>query len=262
MSVFRARSLLSYLLKGRSKYYIHSPYVYEFAEAVLADKRHFYAFDEIADLRRELSESKQEIRMEELGAGSHSKLDQSNMRKVSEVCKKMAVRARYGRLLFRLSNHFQPRNILELGTSLGIGTAYLSKGALSAQTTSIEGCSDLHQLSRENLDSIGLEQVELLKGDFDLVLPEFLKGQGELDMVFLDGNHRYEPTMRYLGWMLEHAHEGSLFVMDDIHWSREMEEAWEAAKALPQVQISIDLFQFGLLFFRTGQVKEHFRLYY
>ncbi len=255
------KSLFRYLLVGKTKYYLHSPLVYQFAEDVLSDKRKFYAFDQIEDLRRQLLRSSEKLTVTDFGAGSHS--GKGKERKIKEICKSMAVRPRYGRLLFRLANHWKSERILELGTSLGIGTAYLAKARTSAEIISLEGCPAIAAEAQRNLESLGLENVELIVGDFANTLPQVLqKSRQSFDLVYLDGNHRYEPTLQYWELLQNHLQESSVVIMDDIHWSIEMERAWEEIKGRTEVTFSIDLFQFGLLFFQQGIAKEHFSLYY
>jgi predicted O-methyltransferase YrrM len=82
----------------------------------------------------------------------------------------------------------------------------------------------------------------------------------KLDLVFFDGNHQKVPTLDYFHHCLTKAHENSIFIFDDIHWSSEMDEAWQQIQGHEQVSLTIDLFQFGLVFFRKGIAKQHFTL--
>jgi len=80
------------------------------------------------------------------------------------------------------------------------------------------------------------------------------------DLIYFDGNHQKEASLHYFEKLLPLAHNDSVFIFDDIHWSREMEEAWEQIKAHPRVRVSIDTFYWGLVFFRKEQEKEHFSI--
>jgi hypothetical protein len=66
--------------------------------------------------------------------------------------------------------------------------------------------------------------------------------------------------MRYFEWLLPHVNEHTFLIFDDIHWSAEMERAWKEIKQHPEVQQTIDFFRVGMVFFRKGQVKQHFIL--
>jgi predicted O-methyltransferase YrrM len=166
-------------------------------------------------------------------------------------------------LLFRLVNHFQPATTLELGTSLGLTTAYLAAANSRQQVITFEGCPNTAAVARETFEKLELKNVRLVEGNLDQTLPATLAGLTKpVDFVFFDGNHRYEPTLRYFEQCLAKAHENSVFVLDDIHWSAEMEQAWEAIKAHSAVTVTVDLFYVGLVFFRKTQPRQDFWLRY
>jgi len=198
------------------------------------------------------------IEVTDLGAGS-SQL-KGIKRKVSDLAKYSAKSAKYGQLLYRLSAHFKPFNILELGTSFGISTLYLSLGNEDATTTTMEGCPEIAALAKKHFSSLNSNRIEVITGDFGKALPAYLQKNNRLDLVFFDGNHRREPTLEYFRLCLEKANDNSLFIFDDIHWSEEMEEAWAEIKNHPSVTVTIDLFFVGLVFFRKGQEKQHFSI--
>ena len=90
-----------------------------------------------------------------------------------------------------------------------------------------------------------------------------MKTQNALGLVFFDGNHRKDATLRYFNQCLEKANEDSIFIFDDIHWSEEMQDAWKEIKAHPQITLALDVFQFGICFFRKEKLaKEEFLLRY
>ncbi len=254
----RISELSKYLLKGKSKYYLHSPFIYQFAEEILSDNRHFYAFDDIEAVRKILLKDNRNIEVHDFGAGRQS---QSSKRKISQIAKKAGIANRYGRLLFRLTNHFKPSNMLELGTSLGLSSLYQSKGNPNVSLISIEGCPNIAQIALENMQRLNAN-VHIIKGDFDSCLEEVLQSYESLSYVYFDGNHQKEPTLKYFEQCLSKRTEDSIFVFDDIHWSPDMSEAWNTIKAHPKVTISIDLFQLGIVFFKKDQAKQDFILWY
>ena len=198
------------------------------------------------------------IEVTDLGAGSSQ--HKGIKRKVRDIAKYSAKSAKYGQLLYRLSSHFHPSQILELGTSLGISTLYLSLGNEYATITTIEGCPEIAALAKKHFSSIHNSPIEVIIGDFRKALPVYLQKNSGLDLVFFDGNHRREPTLEYFRLCLEKANADSLFIFDDIHWSEEMEEAWAEIKNHPDVTVTLDLFFIGLVFFRKGQQKQHFTI--
>lgn len=202
--------------------------------------------------------NKRTIEVKDFGAGSS--VLKTNTRKVKDIVRHSAKPAKYAQLLFRLVNYFQPKTILELGTSLGISTLYLAMANSKTKVISIEGSETIATLARENFKLLNVENIELIIGNFDKVLPAQLQKINCADFVFFDGNHRKTPTLSYYEQCLHYAHNNSVFVFDDIHWSQEMEEAWQTIKQHPRVTITIDLFFMGLVFFKTEQAKEHFVL--
>ncbi len=188
--------------------------------------------------------------------------EQANKRKVSTIAKRTSIAPRYGKLLFRFVNYFQPNNILELGTSLGISTLYQAAGNLNASVTTIEGCPNIAKIAESNFEALNIENISLHVGNFDECLSVILKDFEKLDYVFIDGNHQMEATLRYFELILEKVHDGSIFVFDDIHWSSDMSNAWKSIINNKQVSLSLDFYQLGVIFFRKGQAKEHFKLWY
>ena len=257
-----------FLFKGFIDFYreahtannIHSPFVYELANAVLEDDRTFYAFPIIEQLREKLLADNVLLPIEDLGAGS--KADPKMLRSVSSVARHSAVEARVGRMLFRLVNWRKPRHILELGTSLGISTLYQATGALSAPVTTVEGCTSIAQVAEQNFHRTGFSKIRLINDSFDRALDILLReSTAGFDYVFLDGDHRSGSSIRYFERILPSLHQDSLFLLADIYWSQEMKTAWQELCRHPAVSLSIDLFHFGILFFRKEQrTQQHFRI--
>lgn len=200
------------------------------------------------------------IEILDLGAGSRR--NKSNHRKISSIAKNAEKPARFGALFYRLTHYFKPRIILELGTSLGLTTAYFAKAAPDARIITMEGCPETARLASRNFAELGVGSVEIVVGNIDQTLPAWLRSQqsGGVDLIFFDANHRFEPTLRYFEEALPYAHEASVFIFDDIYWSTEMTRAWERIKAHPKVSVTIDLFWVGLVFFKKEQAKENFVL--
>jgi predicted O-methyltransferase YrrM len=238
---------------------VHSPFVYDFIRKVLMDQRNFYSYDLIESCRKEMLQDNRVLNVEDFGAGS--RLRKTNQRKVSEIAQSSLKPKKFGQLIFRIINYYAPENVLELGTSLGITTAYLASGNTKARVHTMEGSKEIARIARSNFEQLQLSQIEVMVGNFDDILPSFLAAQNSLDFVFIDGNHRQEPTLRYFQQLLPKTHENSILIFDDIHWSAEMEAAWKEIQAHPQVMVTIDLFFIGLVFFRKEQkVKQHFSI--
>ena len=248
---------LQYYWRAKTRYSLHSPFVYELMEKTVEDSRDFYAFPIIESLRRLLLRDDTLVNITDYGAGS--KVESASSRTVCSLARHSAVSPATGRLLFRLVNFLKPSTLLEMGTSLGISTAYQAAAALRSTMITIEGCPETAALAQQHFQQLNLPNVRLLTGPFREKLPEALQKLQKLDYLYLDGDHRHGASLEYFEQCLPYAHAGSVFVIADIHWSGEMEDAWREMRRHPRVGLSVDLFHLGLLFFREEQrEKEHF----
>ena len=238
---------------------IHSPFVVDFVKKVMNDSRHFYAFDPIEQMRKSLLVNNQVLTIEDFGAGS--KATKSNKRKVSDIARSALKPKKFGQLMFRTVNHFRANNIIELGTSLGITTAYLASANLNGNVYTFEGAKQVAAIAKQTFDSLSINNIQVIEGNFDDTLQKQLNKISCVDLAFVDGNHRKKPTIQYFEQLLAKSTESSVFIFDDIHWSKEMEEAWEYIKQHSAVTLTIDLFFIGIVFFRKEQkVPQHFTI--
>lgn len=262
--MYQLLAYLRYWLHSGNAHGLHSPFVYGLYTTVICHDGKFAAYARVEKRRQALLASDEVLEVCDFGAGSRLGGAGTRRRAVRDIARHAAKPPRLGQLLFRLVNHFQPATVLELGTSLGLTTAYLASAATRAQVLTYEGCPATAAVARVTFAELGLHNAQLIEGNLDQTLPATLAALGPtpLDFVFFDGNHRYEPTLRYFEQCLANAHENSVFVLDDIHWSEEMERAWAAIKAHPAVTVTVDVFYMGLVFFRKKQPRQDFRLRY
>ncbi|MEM9053420.1 MAG: class I SAM-dependent methyltransferase [Bacteroidota bacterium] len=251
-----AKAYLKYRLKAQKRHGVHSPFVYDLSEEVI-HKRGAANTDAIEALRKELALDSSRIKIEDYGAGS--RVNENNERTIAEIAKVSASPKKMAQLLQRLVSYLGLENVLELGTNLGLTTAYLA----SLQQTkiwSLEGDPTLASLAVKNLQKIDLE-AEIVVGRFEDTLDLTLSQMERVDLAYLDGNHQKKPTLSYFEQILPFTSENSVVAVGDIHWSQGMEEAWEEIKRHGAVTLSIDLFDIGLVFFRTDRAeKEHFTI--
>jgi len=250
---------LRHRLTANTRHGTHSPFIYKLADEVIYDFMPKIEYTEIEQQRKKLFNDASEITVTDLGAGSH--LNTNRTKTVSQIAKNALKKPSLAQLIFRLARYHQPHRIIELGTCLGITTAYLSRACPQATVLTIEGCPQTAAVAGRNFRELGLQNITLKVGNFDQVFPEVLSSlSGKLDFVYIDGNHRKEATLSYFQWCLPKAHEDTLLIFDDIYWSQGMKEAWAEIKAHPEVTVTVDLFWIGLVYFRKGQAKEHFKL--
>ena len=253
-------SVINHYFNAKTFYQVHSPFIFELVEATLEDERTFYAFQEIEQLRKQLSQSQDQIKIKDYGAGSQSN-QRSELRTISGITKSAVSPAYQCQILFKLISHLKPNNILELGTSLGLSTLYLAKASMNTKVLSIEGSPEIAQQAKKNFESLNADNIELHIGKFDEVLPKVIDGISPLGLAYLDGNHTYEATMRYFENLLKHSDEKTVLVFDDIYWSAGMTKAWQRIKEHSAVRQTLDLYYFGLVFFNENfKQKEHHRI--
>ena len=254
-----ASEYVRFRFHARSRYRIHSPFLFEMVNEVFRDDRLYYSFDEIERIRLELLSDKTGICEGHHGASSKSL---NGIRRVNDVIRTAALPAEYGRLLFRLVNYVHPSCILELGAGAGISTLYLASAATSVPVITLEGSTVLSKIAQEQFSAMHLENVEVMTGPFSETLPQSLKQFRQPGFIFIDGDHRKESLLNYFNQCSEVISANAVIVIDDIYWSQGMKEAWNEIISLPQVTMSIDLFRMGVLFFREGMKKQHLKVVY
>lgn len=259
--IYRFLFYLKYLVISRSKYRIHSPFIYNYDTKVINDKRKFYAFDDIEYLRKQLLHNRTQIPVASFGAKTAA--GKSNKKiSIARIIRHEGVSVNFGRLLFRTVQYFKPKTILELGCGLGISTAYMAAADSKTKIISIEGSEDRVNIARLNLKVLELNQVDIRQGAFMEQLPQALKDLESLDMVFIDGDHTEEASIKLFETILPYLHNNSLVIIHDIHWSAAMTRAWEHIIKMPEANVSIDLFFAGMIFLRRQQAREHFYIWY
>jgi predicted O-methyltransferase YrrM len=251
-----AKDYLFHRLKAKNRHGVHSPFVYRLIDNVIYDFDFKKVYTDVENLRGKLFNDTRIITITDLGAGSH--VNNNRQKKISDIARNALKPPKLAQLLYRLVADLKPRNIIELGTCLGITTLYLQKAAPKAKVYTLEGCPETAKIAKETFKKGEITAVETVVGNFDDTLPGVIKDLDQLDFVFVDGNHQKDATLKYFEWCLPKVHENTMLVFDDIYWSAGMKEAWEQIKAHPQVTVAIDLFWIGLVFFKPGQVKEDF----
>lgn len=250
---------IKFLWRSTNQHGVHSPFVYSLVTRCFYDKKKYPAYRKITQYRKGLLKSNQSIKVTDLGAGS--KVFKSDDRSVSAIAKNAGITQRRAKLLNRLIRYLKIDNALELGTSVGIGTAAMA-AENDIKITTIEGCPETAAVANKHLKLAGFQDIDVVNGKFESVFQEWRNRKGEespaFDLIYFDGNHQKKATLKYFQELLPSAHNDTVFIFDDIHWSAGMEEAWKEIKEHPSVKVTIDTFSWGLVFFRREQEKEHF----
>ena len=189
---------------------MHSPFVYSFITRILNDRTNYSCYDKVESLRKELQKDERKLEVVDLGAGSTN--SSGKTRSVAAIAKHAAKPKKWGQLLFRIVKYYEPVHVLELGTSLGLSSAYLASGHEKAVLTTLEGAPQIAEKAKLNFERLGLTNIHQLIGNFDELLPDLLKKEKTWDLVFVDGNHRKEPTLRFFEWIVGRTGPGSVII--------------------------------------------------
>ncbi len=256
------KNYIKYKLFSRHKYGhgIHSPFVFDFIVNVLNKKVTNNDFKDIEILRKELKSNKSLINVTDLGAGS--KKSKSNYRKIKDIAKYSVESRKNAELIYKICNYYNCKNVLELGTSLGITSCYIAmSNKKSINLTTIEGCKNIASIAQDNFNKLSVDNIKLIVNNFDYELNNQVKNNN-FDLIYFDGNHKYKATIFYFNTALKYSKSNSIFIFDDIYWSPEMTKAWNEIKSNDKVKVSIDLFNLGIIFFKDGLSKQDFVIRY
>jgi len=251
-----AKDYLLHRLRAKSRHGVHSPFVYRLVDTIIYDVSDKKVYAEVENIRKMLLADDNTITVTDLGAGSH--VNNNRQKKISDIAAHALKPPKLAQLLYRIAADLQPHNIIELGTCLGVTTIYLQKAAPEAKVYTLEGSPETAAVAKDTFNKAGLNNIELITGNFDDTLPGVINSLDKVDLVFVDGNHQKAATLKYFEWCLPKVHEGTLLIFDDIYWSEGMKQAWTEIKAHPQVTVTVDLFWIGLVYFKEGRAKEDF----
>jgi predicted O-methyltransferase YrrM len=254
--LFQIKSYLQFLWNSKNEHAVHSPFVFNLITKCLYDTKSKPEYAILKKYRHSLLENKNTIEVTDFGAGS--KVFKSNTRQINKIAKTAGITPKRAELLFRITNYFQPKSILEIGTSLGLSTSALALGNPEASIITLEGCPNTANQCQLQFQKFNFKNVELILIEFNDYLQSGKLKTANCQLIYFDGNHSKNATLAYFEQLLPTICNETLWIFDDIHWSSEMEEAWEIIKKHPKVTVTIDTFQWGLVFFRKEQPKEHF----
>jgi predicted O-methyltransferase YrrM len=252
MIFFRAIKYLKYILLSRNRmgHGIHSPFVFDLVSRVFRNKIDPDIVCSIEKVRKRMISDKRSIAVRDLGSGSET--TKTNIRQVSDLAINSPVPKKFGVLLSNMAAEFGGQLIIELGTSLGISSMYMAATCSGAKVNTIEGCPAISEIAKENIREEGVKNIEVITGSFDEVLPVFINGNKKPGLVFIDGNHRKEPLIKYFSQISEISDSKTVIIIDDINYSREMGEAWNEIKRFEKVSLTVDINRMGIVFFREG----------
>ena len=260
----------------------------------MSDKNTYYIWDEIEEIRQEMLKDTRELEFVDYGSWgplptSPSKGRSANMRRVCDIAKGSLARRKDAQLLARLvgwlgrplltspsrggigdeaSEDRKGLTIVELGTSLGVTTAYLAAMDSRNKVVTYEGCPAVAEVARANWEKLGLNNIACVVGEITVDSLQFTVDSLQLtvdslsgiDVAFIDANHTCEATLTYFNALASRVHEKSVVVVDDIHYNEDMEKAWKAICADERVTTTMDLYRMGLVFFDKHYWRKHYKM--
>jgi len=247
---------LNFLWNSKNEHGVHSPFVFNLVTKCFYDKKKYPEYSILKNYRNSLLQNKNTIEVTDFGAGS--RVFKSNTRAINQIVKNAGISPKRAELLYRITEYFKPETILEIGTSLGLATSALSLGNKNATITTLEGCPNTLSVAQKQFEKFDLNNIDSIKTEFISYIKNQQPTTNNRQLIYFDGNHSKEATLEYFELLLPTINNETVWVFDDIHWSKGMEEAWEVIQKHPKVTVTIDTFQWGLVFFRSQQPKEHF----
>ena len=254
--MFLTLEYINYRWNAKVRPGIDSSFTSDFVEVCLRQKVGSEDSKYLKNLFQKLIQDASIIEIQDFGAGS-KKL--GARRKISSIFKTSSSKGKYGELLYRLSMHYQPKEILELGTSLGVGASYFALGSKESNITTVEACTNTRIVAQKHLEKLSNVQSEI--NTFTGFLDQLSK-ERQFDMIFIDGHHDGKALLTYFERLQKHSHDETIFILDDIRWSDSMKSAWEEICEDSRFHLTIDLFRVGIVVRHNQQNKEHFIIRY
>ncbi len=251
------KDYIKFRMQSVNEHGLHSPFMYSLATKCFYDKTKYPEYKKIKEYHKLLSRDNTVIEIKDYGAGS--KVFKDNSRKISDISKISGSSIKEMKLLFRLTKYFRPKNILELGTSLGKSTFSMSLGNPNTSIITVEGSKSIADYTKKTFKHFDINNIEVINQTFEKFLNN-ISYNNYFDLVYLDGNHQKKATIDYFNKLLPFIHNNSIVILDDIYWSEEMKSAWNILKTHSKVRQSIDTFHYGFLFFREEQFPENFTI--
>ncbi|WP_166386313.1 MULTISPECIES: O-methyltransferase [unclassified Polaribacter] len=255
--IYLLKEYLRFLVKSSNQHGVHSPFVYDLVTTCFYKKTDPKLFKLFSKTKQQLLDNKSLIKVTDFGAGS--KIFKNNERQVSKIAKIAGLSNKKAKLLIRIIQYFEPKNVLEIGTSIGLGTSAVKIGNKETAILSLEGCPETSKVANKLFSKNNYKDIQIITGDFKNTLPEAIKNQ-QFDCIYFDGNHTKKDTLHYFNTCLDTVTNNSVWIFDDIYWSDEMKEAWTEIKNHNKVKVTVDVFYWGIVFFRKEQEKEHFKI--
>ena len=252
--LFDIKVRLQYVLRAhyRKGHWVHSPFTFRTLNNVIFERTPYYSFLQIENLRQQLRQNNTPLTLQTLGTSK------AKTTTIAKELKNSTKAPRLAQLLQRLCASNQSHYIIELGTNLGLSTAYLASNNTKSQVYTLEGQPQLCQIARQNFNQLQLNNIQIIEGNINDTFPHLIQQIPQIDLLFIDANHQYQATLDYYHLAKTKTHKNTIIIFDDIHWSEGMQQAWNEIRQDPDIHLSIDIFHMGIVWFNTNIPKQHY----
>ena len=252
--MFQIIAYIKFLFHSTNEHGVHSPFVYDLITKCFYNKKPLLVYKQLHQYRADLLANTGDIEVTDFGAGS--RVFKSSKRQIAAIAKTAGITTKRAQLLARLAQYFNFNHVLELGTSLGLASSAIAFANPKTNITTLEGCPETAAIAKAQFRAHQLQNINSVTTDFS----DYLSANTQsYDLVYFDGNHQKEATLAYFNTLVQQATNDTVYIFDDIHWSKDMEDAWATIKNHPKVKITVDTFYWGFVFFRAeNKHKEHF----
>lgn len=249
--MFQILAYINYWLRQVDAHSLHSPFLFDFYNALISSP--FFYDEKIEALRRALKQNKTSIDLIDLGTGSRVK--NSTQRAISTIAQHSTTPPKFSVFLEKMIAHYQLKTVVELGTSLGLNSLYMAKGAKEVIT--FECDPQLASLAQSHFNQFQFDYINLIQGDINETLSDALNGISPIDLAYVDVNHQCATILNYFQTLLPSMSSNGILVFNDIHWSGEMDKTWMAICNDERAILTIDLFEVGIVFLNTELQRDH-----
>ena len=252
------KSVLLYRgIRYRRGYGVHSPFVFNLITKVIEERCSYYSFYDIELIRKQLL-----FRDDRITYPDRQQKDKFRQRTIGEIVEREAIKPKHGALLFRLTNYFKSRNILQFGPSMGLSTLYLTSYSTDLNCIALESVPEFASIARITFEKAARNPIDLRVGAYLDLLPQVLKDMERLDFVFFNTLYEQQHLPFLFEECLKHVHNDTIFVFEGIKTNRSMREFWLLLCEHPDITVTVDLYSVGLVFFKKSLHKRNYIVYF
>jgi predicted O-methyltransferase YrrM len=156
------------------------------------------------------------------------------------------------RFLYFLMLELQPDRVLELGTAHGLSGLHIIAALEASQrghlnTVELDPTRRALAVTAFERFFPGSNRWTSVESSFSDGLPGLAEDVAPIDVIFEDGPHTYEATMEAFEGSIACLKPGGLYIVDDICFDPQQEQAWVAIRNDRRIEASLEVnARFGL----------------